>query len=207
MNTPRSRSPVRYNNRRPTKRKKVPYGPDGQYKGGIHNDQIALWVGSIITFIPHIEERMINFLALLMGDHSSPARQVFRSLNSEVARIKIMRSLLEQAPINQEKGQEFDDVLDLFAEVKKKRNTYAHGLWWTHERTERVFIEEASPEPFGSYFSRREVKFKEVEAAVSRMNDLSRKLLAVIYPQHHRPPDTPKTSPEILPLPPREEDS
>ena len=144
MNTPRSKPIIRWNTPR-KKTKRLPNSPDGRYFGGLHNDEIAKYVTYIITILPHIEEQIIEIMALLMGDASAPARQVFRSLNSEEARVKVMRALLETTRHNETKGREFDEVIDLFVEIKNKRNAYAHGLWWTHEGG-RVFLEEHSPD-------------------------------------------------------------
>lgn len=180
MNTPRSKPIVRH-----TGSIKLPKKPpkmlQGNYTGGLHNPDIASYVGSLITYLPHIEERMITIMSLLMGGNA-PARQVFRSLTSEEARIKVMRSLLERAPINQDKDKAFDEVIDLFVEVKNKRNAYAHGLWWTHDETKRTFIEEPTTSEGFGFFSRREVKLNELKATTKRMNDLIRKANSIIYP-------------------------
>jgi hypothetical protein len=130
---------------------------------------------------------MIEVMAILMGDRSSPARQVFRSLNSEDARVKVMRSLLEQAPSNKNKGQEFDEIIDLFVEVKKKRNIYAHGLWATHLSSGRVFIQEASTDAVMTFLSRREVKIGELKASLSRMAELWAKTVVVIFANKPQP--------------------
>ena len=59
----------------------------GYYQPGLHHDKIALQVAHVITQFPYIEERMIEVLAIfLIADRKSPARQIFRSLNSEDAR-------------------------------------------------------------------------------------------------------------------------
>jgi hypothetical protein len=119
MNMPRSKPIIRYNKRPPTKQKRrIPRRPEGSYRPGIHNAQFAALVERIVAYLPHIEERMIGS-ATLMGDPTSPARQVFRSLNSEDARVKVMRALLEQAKINQARGQEFDEAIDLSSRSRR----------------------------------------------------------------------------------------
>jgi hypothetical protein len=66
---------------------------------------------------------MIAFLARLLGHPASdngPARQVFRSVQSEYGRIQIMEALLQNAFINLEKPKIFDEVIKCFATVKEQ---------------------------------------------------------------------------------------
>jgi hypothetical protein len=129
---------------------------------------------------------MINIMALLLGGRNAPARQVFRSLNSEDARVRVMRSLLEQASINKDKGKEFDEIIDIFVEIKKKRNAYAHGLWSTHD-SGRVFLQETSTDPINSFMSEREVKTGELNAALNRVRELFKKSMPILYPEYFGP--------------------
>ena len=122
---------------------------------------------------------MVEFMAILLGGRHTPARQVFRSLSSEDARIKILKSLLQDAPQNKDKGPEYDEIIALFATVKKRRNAYAHGLWYTHE-SNRVWLAEASPDEL-SFFEKREVKKKELETVIHQMNDLWDKLNKIMH--------------------------
>ena len=177
MNTPRSKPPKRFTNQRPRKIGRTPE-PDGEYKNGLFNDDYLNLVGKIITYLPNLEERMIEFMALLMGGDQAPARQVFRSLNSEDAKLKILTSLLEDSPLNKNKGAEYDEAISLFATVKKKRNAYAHGLWYTHESS-RVWLAEASSDEL-FFFDKREVKIGELTATLQEMADLWHKLSAIL---------------------------
>jgi hypothetical protein len=134
-----------------------------------------------VTQLPQIEEKMIDVMAILMGglDHA-PARQVFRSLKSEQARILVLRSMLEEGPLNKEKGLEFDEVISLFDEVRDKRNAYVHGLWDTHTESRRAFLQEASTDKISAFLSEREVKDGEMKAALKRMDELYAKCVALI---------------------------
>lgn len=181
MNIPRTRPLARYSTSFPQNRR-APLSPDGTYTPGIQNQRIASQVGYIISFLPHVEERMIDVMALLLGGKGAPAKQVFRTLTSEDARVKVMRSLLEKAEHNQTKGQEFDDLIDLFIEIKKRRNTYAHGLWWTHQETDRVFIEEPSDSISTTFFSRREIQDHELKQTLERLSIFFSKSLGIIHP-------------------------
>lgn len=197
MNTPRSKPLVRFDKPRPGRAKvKIPPALDGVYRAGLHNPQFTHLIGSLITILPHIEESMIHVMALLLGESDAPARQVFRSLNSEDARIKIMRSLLEHARHNTQKGREFDEIIDLFVEIKQSRNRYAHGLWWTHDETGRAFLEEASPDHARTFLSRREIKIGEINAAIQRIDKFFSKWKAIRFPQYFDAEGNPR-----LPLP------
>ena len=50
---------------------------------------------------------------------------------------RLMEALLKNGFINRVKPEIFYEMIKSFATVKNKRNTYAHGLWFTHERPSR----------------------------------------------------------------------
>ena len=188
MNTPRSRPLVRFSNVRDPVIGRTPQ-PDGHYTGQLTNPDFLSLIAEIVTYLPQIEERMVRFMAVLIGDNSTPSRQIFHSLRSEEARITIMRALLEQAPRNKDKGQEYDDIIDLFASVKNKRNTYAHGLWHTHE-SGRVFLQEATLDDLG-FLDKREVQKGELEATLRDMGRLWDMLTPIINPRRRSSPEKP----------------
>lgn len=194
MNTPKSKPIKRYPQRHSTKPRRHHLGPDGQYSGGLWSQDHAKLVGQITTYMPQIEEQMIRFMSLLISDQEAPARQIFRSLNSEQARIQIMRALLETAPHNKDKPGAYDEIIDLFDMVRKKRNAYVHGLWTTHEESGRAFLAEASVDD--TYFSeQREVTTKELEVTIREMSDLFVKINRVLYPNQPKPPSLDTYSP------------
>jgi hypothetical protein len=126
---------------------------------------------------------MIDVMSLLLGGtRHAPGRQVFRSLVSEEARVRVMRSLLEHSRLNHDKTQEFDDVIDLFVQVKTRRNALAHGLWQTHQDGS-VWIQEPSPDETAEFHSAREVKIGELDDLLKQMSDLFGKCLAIAYPE------------------------
>jgi hypothetical protein len=99
MNTPRTKTPKRYSD--PPQDE----GPTGHYHVGIHNNEAAYGIGKLLTTWPHIEERMVVIFGQLteMRDFYL-ARQVFRTIVSQQVRLRIMRSLLEKAPIHADKA-------------------------------------------------------------------------------------------------------
>jgi hypothetical protein len=198
MNTPKSKPLKRYPQRHSSKQRRHHLGPYGQYNGGLWNPEHAKLVGQITTYMPQIEEQMIQFMSLLISDKKAPARQIFRSLNSEQARIQIMRALLETAPHNKDKPGAYDEIIDLFDMVRKKRNAYVHGLWTTHEDSGRAFLAEASADE--TYFTeQREVSAKELELTIREMGDLFVKINRVLYSNPPQPPSL-----DTYPLPPDE---
>jgi hypothetical protein len=125
---------------------------------------------------------MIEVLGLLLGDRKLPARQIFRSLRSEHARIEMLKALLEQAPINKNKGPEYDDVITRFASLNAARNNYVHGLWSVHEETGRVFLAEASPDET-QIFEKREVVTGELRQKLREMGDLWKAIFRLTDPE------------------------
>lgn len=202
MNVPRSRPLVRFHLPKAKKKGRSVHMPEGHYVGSLQNRELLVLVGQIITYLPQIEERMIDVMALLMGGQISPARQVFRSLHSEDARVKVMRAMLEHSRMNRDKGQDFDDIIDLFDEVKRTRNAYAHGLWRTHTATGRAFLQEATADETATFLSEREVKKGELETVLKRMTELWSKTLAVTYPHIFGPNAKRAASPQTPPEPP-----
>jgi hypothetical protein len=91
VNTPRTKKPKRYSG-------STPGADDKEYQRGIMNEEMRGFVGFIITYWAHIEERMVPFFADLTGIDNEPnARIVFRSIINQKARISIMRALLEKS--------------------------------------------------------------------------------------------------------------
>src|SRR5215203_809254 len=106
MNTPRSKPPDRYSAPKPD------HGPAGTYLAGIRDDDAAKAVGKFLTGWPHVEERMVVIFGQLATiTDFYLARQMFRAIVSQQLRIKIMRSLLQKAPIHRGKGCFFDKMI------------------------------------------------------------------------------------------------
>lgn len=190
MNTPRTRAIMRQG--MPLKRPRRTYpGPDGKYRSGIHNTPIALEVMNVIAALPHIDETMIDLMALLMEADSLTARQVFYSLTSENVRAKVMLSLLQKASINAKKGQEYDDFIALFLEIVSFRNDYAHGLWWTHESGD-VYWSLNSDDDFVN-LHRRKFGIEEAQRASALIETFYTKWKGIKYPRQYWPDGRPRT--------------
>ena len=83
MNTPRSKPLVRSNRPKPLKGE-PPKRLDGTFVGSLHSEELLLLLGKIMTYLPQIEERKIDIMALLMGGRHAPARQIFVSTSASL---------------------------------------------------------------------------------------------------------------------------
>ena len=138
---------------------------------GLHNPEFAVVLGDLVTYWPHLEEQMIDFFALLMGETQDfPARQIFRSIVAQSARVKVMKALLERTRTNRDKDEEYDRIVTDFAALNDLRNVYVHGLWLTHESS-RVFLSELALDDF-HFLKKREVRLEELKTARIRMGNL-----------------------------------
>ncbi|MEI7806418.1 MAG: hypothetical protein WCI56_13930 [Hyphomicrobiales bacterium] len=192
MNTPKSKKPKRFTGVRSGRVS----SPDGNYKSGLWNQQFQIYLAEFIAGWPHLEDKMIDVMRdLLGGDSHLPARQIFRSIISNQARRKVLLALLQKSPINKDKGELYDLLIDQFSDLVSRRNTLLHSLWYTHE-SGRVFISEESVEDF-HLFDWREIELKELEAALNLMWALATK----IRNRHNPNWVTVSTSPETLPQP------
>ena len=174
VNTARTKLPLRFG-RLP---KRVSNVPDGSYKSGLWDDAFVLAIGRIITFFPLLERSMSEVMAELVGGVDPPVRQIFYSISNQQARIKIMRSLLQEAQSNKNKDSTWDAFIDDFASISGSRSDYAHGLWWTHD-SGNIFLEPPDPSISG-ILNKREVTLNELNNVIDRMNDLSTRLYHVI---------------------------
>jgi hypothetical protein len=145
------------------------------YQEGILNDGFAALLGKLTAYWPHVEERMICVMRDLIAGHAQvPARQIFRSVISEAARIKIMAALLERSPSNSTKGKFYDHVIFSFRTLNSKRNAMVHGLWWTRDDG-KMFMARKSLDEYSSDKG-REVPASEVHAALKKMVMLVKRL-------------------------------
>lgn len=186
MSTPRSKRPTRFGDAPRMMHMQV---PDGTSSSGLIEPRFAQLIGCIITHWTHLEEAMIQVMSSLLGEVPGPGRQVFRAIISEHARVKVMTALLEQAAINRSKGRWYDDVIAEFDSLRKIRNNFTHGLWWTHEHGE-VFFAEPKIEEGGYFNPQRKVSLSELEDANDRIIGLSRKIWFEVRQQHELPQRT-----------------
>lgn len=189
MSTPRSKPIVRF----PTPRKRrLPQSEGfwGAYRAGITSPEFQSVLGDIVSRWVHLEELMIRFMALLLGNtERPPARQIFRSVANNRARIEIMRSLLEESPSNKDKGPEYDAIISEFEAIGKERNKYVHGLWWTDLTSGQVGRVDAADTSEGGG-SLQAVSLKSAKHIPVRMSALRDRINAVM-PRPPRPSKRP----------------
>jgi hypothetical protein len=148
---------------------------DHSYEIGVQNDDFAALLGKLTGYWPHVEERMICVLRDLIAGHAKvPARQIFRSVISEAARIRIMTALLEHSPMNAGKNQFYDKVIFAFRSLNSKRNAMVHGVWWTRDDG-KIFVSKESLDehPVGNG---RPVPIKELSTIIKKMEGLVKRL-------------------------------
>jgi hypothetical protein len=126
------------------------------------------------SFWPHIEEAMVDVLADLADDKRQiSSRQIFYSIVNQQARIKIMRTLLEESHINKDRPQVYDEIIDEFSSLNKKRNDFLHSLWWVADSDEKTtWIAESSLDYMPLVQSSREIKINELTQTLERMRAL-----------------------------------
>jgi hypothetical protein len=146
--------------------------PEGHYKPGILNEGFAALFGRNISIWVHVEDLMIGVLQdLLGGGKRAPARQIFHSIVSNQARKSLLLTCLQRSKINAKKTDIYETIIQQFSNLNAKRNTFLHGLWYTHE-SGRVFLSESAVDDF-HYFNSREVKIEELEEMDKAMGLLS----------------------------------
>lgn len=120
---------------------------------GIMNEKVAAAYGQVVSYWWHVEDAMIWMLAdLLSGKNTTfmtpdaTEGQVFRSIVSNDARIKLMRSLLTTSAHNQHRPAEYDAIIDEFEKINRRRNGLVHGIWRTDPVTQVVTVAKSTPQ-------------------------------------------------------------
>lgn len=186
MNTPSSKQPVRGG---PPKDWGKDFDhPDGQYVGALTNPDLLTYLAYFISDYGHLEEHMVDVLASLMSENIHNAKRdanvIFRSIVNARDRIKVMRNLLQESTNNKLKSSFYDDVINQFSSLTATRNEYVHGLWWTHNETQRVFLVSPEPSYFPAFFSRREINDNELKNNINRLRELDMRILRELHLQH-----------------------
>jgi hypothetical protein len=175
-----------------------PPGPDailGDYEAGLKNEKFALLFGQTIATWVHVEDFMIQVLQDLLGSKSAPARQIFHSVISNNARKMLMLSCLQNSSANARKADIYEAIILQFSKLNTQRNTFLHGLWYTHE-SGRVFLSENALKDF-HYADAREVKIEELEEMNKAMGVLATTIRMRRSPSLARLIASPQTPPTL----------
>lgn len=169
MNTPKSKKPARFEFKPKTDI------PGGSFRGGVTSD-FADRVGQLATLWPQVEELMAFIFTALLGiTDRGVGRITFRTIVNQKIRIDLMRAALKKAPAHKNTSPDLDDLIDEFTAINGLRNRYVHGLWYTLEEDQRVYLEEETSAY--AFLDAREVKIDELDAVLLRMGELSRRLI------------------------------
>jgi hypothetical protein len=177
MNTPRTRKPRRWTGERPKRT-----NPENGGTWGITNPEVGAAFAYLVSYWWYVEDKMVLLLdELITGVHRTSwgvdlsARQIFRSIVSQEARITLLRNLLETNPLNKEKPASYDELIDEFDSLNKLRNLYVHGIWFTDAKTRCVTLTRSTAQ-HEVYTRSQEVTAKELNEVVARMQALHTKI-------------------------------
>ncbi|MBK8160566.1 MAG: hypothetical protein IPK59_17940 [Rhodospirillaceae bacterium] len=118
---------------------------------------------------------VIVFGDLIGVEDESSARLIFRSIINQKARIQIMTAMLEKAPQHADRTIFFDELIKEYKDLNGIRNAYAHGLWYTHDDGETIYLEAETE--YHSFLNKTEVTLKELLGVLKRYEILQGKLL------------------------------
>jgi len=133
---------------------------------------------------------------LLGGNRAMPSRQIFYGMIA-AARIKVLRSILEEGPLNATKDDFYDKTIDEYKSLNKIRNDYIHGLWYTHA-SGRLFISERTTDDL-HFMEQREVELKEIEKFILRMGAFVQTIRRHSHKRRMKQPSSPQTPSPRLP--------
>jgi hypothetical protein len=139
---------------------------NGNFSASLADREIAYALAMIVVHYSHAEEELIELMYVLIGSQDrGVARQIFRAVTSDKARLDILRSLLEKTQRNAERAREFDDALKAFEVVKQKRNHWIHGLWYTHEDSGATYLSDDMTHDI-PFIRSKPVKLADLESCV-----------------------------------------
>jgi hypothetical protein len=188
MNTPRQKK--RFQRLGPGSEK-----PQGSYVAGLNNDAFASVFARILSEFEHLETVMpivLEHLAQMAETRASG--YIYRTLRNPSIRSDIMRKLLETAPFNKDTDERFDEILSEYDEVRRLRNQYAHGLWWTGEDGQTVCLSASDPHGY-SFLEARPIETSELEETLAKVRALTKKVVLLDILPKKLPPKPPRRLP------------
>lgn len=148
------------------------YDPsDMMFVGALVDPDFCIAFAEVVTDFVFLEERLSTVLASLMNAPDPiVANYILHSLNSPSARVTVMRKLLQDAPINEDKSAAYDKILNDFEGISAQRNRYVHGRWWTSATGEVLLDNTLDPsEPFQDV---KIVELQEIRDLGTRITEL-----------------------------------
>jgi hypothetical protein len=164
----------------------------GRWASGITNPEMQALFGSIIGDWVHVEEAVIDLLDLLIFPDADiqlatmkrargflPGQQIFRAINSNNTRAKVMLALLNHYPSNDKKKLDgrYEAVISEFQSLSNARNDYLHGLWWT-KSDGNVYLQTENVE-LSIFNKKRRIPQKDFDRFIERCNALERAIEAL----------------------------
>lgn len=107
--------------------------PDSrEWHWALSNTEYATRLASVVVEFEHLETAMPMVLRRLLGTtRTDVAGYIYRTLRNPSIKFDILQTLLEKSASNAGLGDDYDRIISQYDEVRKGRNAYAHGLWYT----------------------------------------------------------------------------
>jgi hypothetical protein len=175
MNTPRSRSLVRFDQETWRKAFWEPHPGTGSFSVCLDNEAIAVQFSVFLTSYVHLEDQLEHVLAELAGIEIRTAQHIMRAIVSVSARLALLKRLLERSARNAEKPVDWDQWLEGFLILKSRRNAYVHGRWVTDNNTGIVYLSRPQSDPFLTemFLPREEFDGSEFSDSIIKLSDLT----------------------------------
>lgn len=114
--------------------------PSGHFALGLPKDE-AQALGNFVVAFAHLEQAMADFFACLINDPAGEiAGPVWASQNSNRARHRLMKTVLEEHRLAKDIDSEADHLLSQFSRLIDRRNEYIHGLWQTEIDKDQIYL-------------------------------------------------------------------
>ncbi|WP_277984287.1 hypothetical protein [Sphingomonas faeni] len=98
-------------------------------------------LGNFVVAFAHLEQAMADFFACLINDPAGEiAGPVWASQNSNRARHRLMKTVLEEHRLAKDIDSEADHLLSQFSRLIDRRNEYIHGLWQTEIDKDQIYL-------------------------------------------------------------------
>jgi len=148
----------------------------------------------------HLETQMPSILAVLLGmNDERPAAYVYQALRNPNIRYDVLTALLEKAPNNVNRSEEYDDILSEYNAVRAARNDYAHGLWLTETTTLQVMLARRAEIPHSILFQAELEPLEALVKVADRIYALSQRIRRVTQADLHHSQPPPSERPQSAP--------
>ena len=153
---------------------------------GIHDIEVAKSFSLCLTQFEDLLNYVPSLLAVLLGgSDTTVASCVMRAINGVPT--DILKTLLEEAEVNESLPEEFDAVIRDLKTCAEIRNRLAHAKWYTHDPGDgsplKVFLSVIEDRKKGEpWRNNREITAEQNRSDAEKMTDLSLRILRLTGP-------------------------